>query len=88
MPLVRIVRKSETRAAAKSSPIFVHVGNARIEVSADVDRSTLSVVLEALASVSWEGKLRAADSRSFTTDLIATCFVCLTVHFQTARASK
>jgi transposase len=57
MPLVRIVRKSETRAAAKSSPIFVHVGNARIEVSADVDRSTLSVVLEALASVSWEGKL-------------------------------
>jgi hypothetical protein len=55
VPMARVERKAE-RPSANSSPIVVQVGGARVEVTADVDRNTLSVVLEALASVPWEAK--------------------------------
>ena len=54
MPLARVVRPTEKRST-KPAPIIVQVGHARVEVTADVDRSTLSLVLKALASVPWEG---------------------------------
>jgi transposase len=56
MPLARVVQKAEKRPLAKSSSIVVQIGQARVEVTADVDRNTLSVVLEALARAPWEGK--------------------------------
>jgi hypothetical protein len=55
MPMARVMRKAD-KPSAKSSPIVVQVGQARVEVTADVDRDALSVVLEALASVPWEAK--------------------------------
>jgi hypothetical protein len=56
MPMARVVRKTGKQPTAKSAPIVVQVGHARIEVTADMDRNTLSVVLETLACVPWEAK--------------------------------
>jgi transposase len=52
--LARVTRKADTRSRPKAPSVVVEVGQARIEVGADVDRSALSAVLEVLASVRWE----------------------------------
>jgi transposase len=57
VPLARVVRKPNVeRARIKSAPIILHVGHARMEVSADTDRAALVVALEALAATDWDAQ--------------------------------
>jgi hypothetical protein len=52
---VRVARVvlERSRPAAEAAPIVIQVGGARVEVSGDIDRAALSVVLQTLAQTSW-----------------------------------
>jgi hypothetical protein len=52
VPMARVVRKRSQPARGRA-PIVIQVGNARVEVSGDIDRAALSAVLQTLADTSW-----------------------------------
>ena len=56
VPIARVVRTGSAPVRSRGAPIVIQVGGARVEVSAEVDRDALSVVLQALASISWAGR--------------------------------
>ena len=51
VPMAGVVRE-RTRQTPGAVPIVIQVGGARVEVSGDVDRAALRVVLQALADAS------------------------------------
>ena len=51
--MARVVRSGAAEASSPRTPIVIQVGNARVEVTADVDRGVLSTVLQSLADTCW-----------------------------------
>lgn len=57
MALAKVVRKrSEDSSLSSAGVVIVHVGAARIEVTARADRAALTLALEVLAATSWDAK--------------------------------
>ena len=48
--LARVVRLAERDDGARTAPIVVHVGGARVEVSAGADAAALAAVMDALGA--------------------------------------
>jgi len=54
IPLARVVRKKDVvETGVRRRPVLVHIGDARVEVSADADPAALALVFKALAATSW-----------------------------------
>ena len=51
--MARVVRSGVAQASSPRTPIVIQVGNARVEVTDDVDRGMLSTVLQSLADTCW-----------------------------------
>lgn len=54
VPMARVVRE-RSRPASARVPIVIRVGNAHVEVSGEVDRATLLVVMQTLTDASLGG---------------------------------
>jgi hypothetical protein len=54
VPMARVVRE-RSRPASARMPIVIRVGNAHVEVSGEIDRAALLVVLQTLTDASLGG---------------------------------